>query len=65
MKLISSLLMAALVAAAGNARAADPSTNSTTKGVSMTDTDRGEIQEVLDRYEKALNDSDVDAVLEL
>ena len=30
-----------------------------------TDTDRGEIQTVLDRYEKALNASDVDAVVEL
>jgi len=31
----------------------------------MTDTDRGEIQTVLDSYEKALNTSDVDAVIEL
>ncbi len=40
-------------------------TDSTTKGDSMTDTDRREIQTVLDRYEKALNASNVDAVLEL
>ena len=56
MKLISSLFMAALVAAAGHASAA---------GNSMTDTDRREIQTVLDRYEQALNASDVDAVLKL
>jgi len=65
MKLISSLFMAALVAAAGHASAVGTSTNSTTKADSMTDTDRREIQTVLDRYEKALNASDVDAVIEL
>ncbi len=65
MKLISSLFMAALVVAAGYACAVDTSTNSTTHADSMTDTDRDEIQTVLDRYEKALNASDVDAVLEL
>ncbi len=54
MKLISSLFMAALVAAAGQASAD-----------SLTDTDRSEIQTVLDRYERALNASDVDAVAEL
>ncbi len=54
MKLInSSLLMAALFAAAGHA------------GAVMTDTDHREIQTVLDRYEAALNASDVDAVAEL
>ena len=53
MKLIWTLFMAVLVAAA--VHAADP----------MTDTDRGEIQTVLDRYEKALNASDVDAVVAL
>ncbi len=54
MKLInSSLLMAALFAAAGQA------------GAVMTDTDHREIQTVLDRYEAALNASDVDAVAEL
>ncbi len=31
----------------------------------MTDTDRGEIQTILDRYEQALNASDVDAVVAL
>ncbi len=65
MKLISSLFMAALVVAAGHASAVGTSTNSTTKVDSMTDTDRREIQTVLDRYEKALNASDVDAVIEL
>ena len=65
MKLISSLFMAALVAVAGHASAVGTSTNSTTKADSMTDTDRREIQTVLDRYEKALNASDVDAVIEL
>ncbi len=50
MKLISSLFMVALVAAAV---------------MPMTDTDRSEIQTVLDRYEKALNASDVDAVVAL
>ncbi len=65
MKLISSLFMAALVTAAGHASAVGTSTNSTTKADSMTDTDRREIQTVLDRYEKALNASDVDAVIEL
>ncbi len=65
MKLISSLFMAAVVAAAGHASAVGASTNSTTKADSMTDSDRREIQTVLDRYEKALNASDVDAVLEL
>ncbi len=65
MKLISSLFMAALVVAAGYACAVDTSTNSTTNANSMTDTDRSEIQTVLDRYEQALNASDVDAVLEL
>ncbi len=65
MKLISSLFMAALVTAAGYACAVDTSTNSTTNADSMTDTDRSEIQTVLDRYEQALNASDVDAVLEL
>ncbi len=53
MKLISTLFMAVLVAAA--VHAADP----------MTDTDRCEIQTVLDRYEQALNASDVDAVVAL
>ncbi len=54
MKLInSSVLMAALFAAAGHA------------GAVMTDTDPREIQTVLDRYEAALNASDVDAVAEL
>ncbi len=53
MKLILSLFMAALGAAAGLASAALP------------DTDRREIQTVLDRYETALNASDVDAVVEL
>ncbi len=65
MKLISSLFMAALAAAAGHASAVGTSTNSTTNADSMTDTDRREIQTVLDRYEQALNASDVDAVLEL
>ncbi len=54
MKLILSLFMVALLATAGHASAD-----------SMTDTDRREIQTILDRYEKALNASDVDAVLEL
>ncbi len=65
MKLISSLFMAALVTAAGYACAVDTSTNSTTNADSMTDTDQHEIQTVLDRYEQALNASDVDAVIEL
>ncbi len=54
MKLILSLFMVALLATAGHASAD-----------SMTNTDRREIQTVLDRYESALNASDVDAVLEL
>ncbi len=53
MKLISSLFVAAVVVAAGHV------------GAAMTDTDRREIQTVLDRYETALNASDVDAVAEL
>ncbi len=54
MKLInSSLLMAALFVAAGHA------------GGAMTDSDHREIRTVLDRYEAALNASDVDAVAEL
>jgi len=65
MKLISTLFMAALVTAAAYASAVGTSTNSTTNGESMTDTDRLEIQTVLDHYEKALNASDVDAVLAL
>ncbi len=65
MKFTSSLFMAALVAAAGPAIAVGISTDSTTNADSMTDTDRREIQTVLDRYEKALNASDVDAVIEL
>ncbi len=65
MKLIWSLLMAVLVAGAGLASAVGTSTNSTTKGDSMTDTDEKEIQKVLDSYEKALNASDVDAVIKL
>ncbi len=65
MKLISSLVMAALVAAAGHAGPLASSANSAAKAESMTDTDRREIQTVLDRYERALNASDVDAVLEL
>ena len=65
MKLISSLFMAALVAAAGHAGPVASSTNSAAEADSMTDTDRREIQTVLDRYERALNGSDVDAVLEL
>ncbi len=65
MKLISSLFLAALVAAAGHACSVGTSTNSTTKPDSMTDIGRREIQAVLDRYEKALNASDVDAVIEL
>ena len=54
MKLISSLFMAALVAAAGPASAD-----------SITDADRRGIQTVLDSYERALNASDVDAVVAL
>ncbi len=65
MKLISSLFMAALVVAAGCASEVGTSTDSTTNADSMTETDRGEIQTVLDRYEQALNASDVDAVLAL
>ncbi len=65
MKLISSLFMAALVAAAGLSCAVGTSTNSTTNADSITDTDRREIQTVLDRYEQALNASDVDSVLAL
>ena len=65
MKLISSLFMAALVAAAGHASAVGTSTNPTTNADFMTDTERREIQAVLDRYEKALNASDVNAVIEL
>ena len=65
MKLISSLFMAALVVAAGGASEVGTSTDSTTKADPTTDTDRGEIQTVLDRYEQALNASDVDAVVAL
>jgi len=65
MKLISSLFMAALFAATGHAGAVGTSTDSETKGDAMTDTDRREIRTVLDRYEEALNASDVDAVLAL
>ena len=65
MKLISSLFMVAFVAAAGHAGVVGTSTNSTTNADSLTDTDRREIRTVLDRYEQALNASDVDAVLDL
>ncbi len=65
MKLISGLFMVALLATGGHASTVGTSTNSTTKREPMTDTDQREIQTVLDRYEKALNASDVDAVLEL
>lgn len=65
MKLISSLFMAAFLATAGHASAIGTSTNSTMKADPMPDTARLEIQTVLDRYAKALNASDVDAVIEL
>ncbi len=65
MKLISALFMAALIAGAGLASAVGTSTNSTTNGDSMTDTDIKEIQKVLGSYEKALNASDVESVIEL
>ncbi|MCZ6689812.1 MAG: SgcJ/EcaC family oxidoreductase [Planctomycetota bacterium] len=65
MKLISSLFIVALVAGAGLASAVGTSTNSTTKGDSMTDTDKRAIQTILDTYEKALNASDVEAVIKL
>jgi len=59
------LLTVLLIAVGGHGCAGGTSTNSTTQAESMTDTDRGEIQTVLDSYEKALNTSDVDAVIEL
>ncbi len=65
MKLISGMFIAALLATGGHASVVGTSTDSTTKDDAMTDTDRREIQTVLDRYEQALNASDVDAVLQL
>ncbi len=65
MKLISTLFMAVLVAAAGPACAVGTSSDSATEADAMTDTDRCEIQTVLESYEKALNASDVDAVVAL
>ena len=59
------LLTVLLITVGGHGCAGGTSTNSTTQAESVTDTDRGEIQTVLDSYEKALNTSDVDAVIEL
>ena len=65
MKFIPLLLMATLIAVSGHASPVGTSTNTTATADSTVDIDRREIQTVLDRYERALNGSDVDAVIEL
>ncbi len=65
MRLTTSLLLTVLlIAVGGHACVGD---TSTTKGdpKNMTNQDRQDLQTLLDRYEGALNTSDVDAVIEL
>ena len=57
------LLIVLLIAVGGHACGGTSTTNEDPK--KMTNQDRQDIQTILDRYEKALNDSDVDAVIEL
>ncbi len=65
MRLTTSLLLTVLLIAVGGHACADGT--STTKGdpKNMTNQDRQDLQTLLDRYEGALNTSDVDAVIEL
>ncbi len=65
MRLTTSLLLTVLLIAVGGHACAGGT--STTKGdpKNMTNQDRQDLQTLLDRYEGALNTSDVDAVIEL
>ena len=65
MRLTTSLLLTVLLIAVGGHACADGTFSTKEDPKNRTNQDRQDLQTLLDRYEKALNASDVDAVLEL
>ena len=65
MRLTTSLLLTVLLIAVGGHACGGGTSTTKEDSKNMANQDRQDIQTILDRYEKALNASDVDAVIEL